>query len=324
MKKERSGIIILMFVMLILGTAPRTEAANMIKTARANSKELGNQVKKGNLYRKGTKIRFRFKNGKKAKDIWLYYKKNVYYFKKSGNARRNRFFQYDGKWYYADKEGHVLYKKWIIKKKKKYYYLKKDGTRAAGETLTIGGRKYVFKDNGRLDLEKSDSIASDEFLFVGDSRTVGMGMSIADNKSSYIGQVSMGLPWLVSTAGPQAKKILSSKPDINVVFCFGVNDPDNISGYISWYNSLLKAYPKANIYFMSVNPCGSGRADLNNAIAAFNKRLKKAFKDRYIDTWTYLNKNGFSAWDGVHYTAVTYAAIYQYTVNFIRTGIPVV
>ena len=216
----------------------------------------------------------------------------------------------------------MLHDKWV-RVKKKYYYLKKDGVRAAGETLKMNGRKFVFKKNGKLDTKKSDRYTSSRYLFVGDSRTVGMQMCVGGKNTKYIGKVSMGYSWLASTAGPQVKKILSSSPGTNVIFCFGVNDPGNVGAYIAYYQRLVRAYPRTNFFFMSVNPCGSGRAALNRMSASFNARLKKAFKNRYIDTWTYLVKHGFSSFDGVHYTAPTYSTIYNLTVKYIRNFMPV-
>lgn len=103
-----------------------------------------------------------------------------------------------------------------------------------------------------------------------------------------------------------------------MVLNFGVNDHVNITKYINSYKKLLKAYPEANIYFMSVNPIDSKYTAgyVSNAkINSFNKKLKAAFPQRYIDVNSYLKKKGFKTVDGLHYTAATYKKIYNYVLS---------
>ena len=77
---------------------------------------------------------------------------------------------------------------------------------------------------------------------------------IKSDETKFIGKVSMGYSWLVSTAGPQVKQYLAKNPKANVIFAFGINDLGNVSQYISYYKTLIKRYPNANFRFMSVNP----------------------------------------------------------------------
>ena len=291
------------------------KAENMISVAKSN------KVYGGKFVKNGKGIRYQKKNGKFIKNSWVCIKKNVYMFRKNGYARKDTFFSYGGEKYYADENGIVLSGRWIWRGKKAYY-LKDDGTLAAGETLKISGRTYEFNKSGVLNTKKSDAPKSDRYLFVGDSRIVGMSMFAPHDKAQFIGDVSMGYGYLASSAGPRVKKILAGNANLNVIFCFGINDLGNIGSYISYYKKFMAAYPKTDFYFMSVNPISRGATSYlsNGLIEAFNKQLKKAVgKKKYLDSYTYLTKNGFGAWDGVHYNGETYLKIYRYAVSEIET-----
>ena len=49
----------------------------------------------------------------------------------------------------------------------------------------------------------------------------------------------------------------------------------------------------------------------------FNAKLKESFPDQYLDCYDYLEQNGFSTVDDLHYTNDTYRAIHDYTVSAI-------
>ena len=305
-------MIMVMFLTVAAGT--RASAQNMIKEAKHN------KVTSATLITKKNRTRLKLKSGKYVKNTWVSYKGNIYYFNKSGYAKEG-FFSYKSKRYYADKQGVVAHNQWIVKGSS-YYYFKKNGEKAKGETLTIDGGTYVFKKGGKLDEDKSDAVKglSDEVLFAGDSRTVGMSMSVSNEHTSYIGKVSQGYAWLAAEADGKVRQYLAKNPTANVIFCFGVNDLGYVNQYITYYKNIIKAYPKACFWFMSVNPISrTATSYLSNAlIEAFNKQLKRAFGNQYIDTYSYLVKNGFSSFDGVHYTVETYQRIYAYTMNQIK------
>ena len=111
---------------------------------------------------------------------------------------------------------------------------------------------------------------------------------------------------------------------LTVVFAFGVNDLGNVNSYISYYKSLQKKYPKAKFYYLSVNPVNEGTAAAygyqvkNSQIKTFNKKLKSAFGGKYLNSYSYLTKNGFSTADGVHYTAATYQKLYKFIKSKIQ------
>ena len=306
--------LMIMVMFLTVTGATSASAQNMIREAKQN------KITSATLVTKKNRTRLKLKNGKYVKNTWVSYKGKIYCFSKKGYAKEG-FFTYDSKRYYADKQGAVLHGEWLVKKKG-YYYLKKSGEKAHDETLTIDGGTYVFKKNGKLDESKSDPVKglSDKVLFAGDSRTVGMSMSVSNNNTSYIGKVSQGYAWLAAEAGGKVRQYLAQNPTANVIFCFGVNDLGYVNQYISYYKDIIRDYPKASFWFMSVNPISrTATSYLSNAlIESFNRQLKKAFGKSYIDTYTYLVKNGFSSFDGVHYTVETYQRIYAYTMDQIK------
>ena len=89
----------------------------------------------------------------------------------------------------------------------------------------------------------------------------------------------------------------------------------------------MASHPDADLWFMSVNPvdqaaeAANGYSVLNSQIEAFNDKLRAAFPERYIDTYSYLRAGGFSAGDGVHYSAATYEAIQNYAVAFLQANL---
>ena len=307
-------LFVIMLVLFTTVNCTRAAAANMIKEAKKN------KITSAKLVEKKNKIRLKLKNGKYVKNSWVRFKGNIYCFDNKGNAKRG-FFSYDSKRYYADENGVVAHGEWIVRGSN-YYYFKKNGEKAKGETLTIDGGTYVFKKGGKLDLDKSDAVkgVSDKVLFAGDSRTVGMSISVSNANTSFIGKVSQGYAWLAAEADGKGRQYLKQNPQANVIFCFGVNDLGYVNQYIAYYKDIMKDYPRASFWFMSVNPISrSSTAWLSNSlIESFNKALKKAFGKRYIDTYSYLKKNGFSSFDGVHYTVDTYQRIYSYTISQIH------
>ena len=286
-------------------------AENMIAKAKAN------KVTSGKLVSNSKGVRFRYKNGTYAKNTWLYYKSKVYSFKADGYANKGFFTYGDGR-YYADKKGSVYYKKWVTKNGKRYY-LKSNGRKAVNETLKLNGKTYKFNASGLV--VKADPVLKAKYVFVGDSRVVGMKSAVGGTTSAYIGKIGEGYSYLSGTVDKTLREYLKQKPKLKVVFCFGINDLGNVDQYISYYKSIVKDYPDATFYFMSVNPISSWRntASLSNTkIKAFNKKLKNAFGAKYINTYSYLVKKGFNTFDGVHYTAATYKKLYNYVISKIK------
>ena len=152
-----------------------------------------------------------------------------------------------------------------------------------------------------------------EYLFVGDSRTVGLDACVSGISSkAKVGAKVDYLQSILSDVTKTRKK--------NVIFNFGVNDLGNINKYITVYKSLPKDFIKNNnVIIMSVNPTdGSKYGSWNTDIDKFNAKMKKNLPSgvKYLDTNSTLKKEGFSTRDGVHYKEVTYKRIAKLAFSF--------
>ncbi len=264
-----------------------------------------------------------------------------YYFDPNNNGRMvsKAWACIDGKYYRFSKSGIMRTSTWVCSNRyyvnssgvsvtglqtiggKLYYFDSSTRRKVTNTTKTINGVTYKFDSNGVGEIVKDASAV----IFVGDSRTVGMESAVGSSASNtyFIGKSGSGYSWLTSTASSELDSYLQNYPASKVVLAFGVNDLGNISNYISYYNKLISKYPKASFYMMSVNPVNEttekkyGYTVTNSQISSFNTQLKNAFPSRYLDVYTYLNKNGFSTSDGVHYTSDTYKKIYNYVLSLI-------
>ena len=158
-----------------------------------------------------------------------------------------------------------------------------------------------------------------EYLFVGDSRTVGLAACVNGKGISSKAKVGAKVDYLKSILSEVTKTRKK-----NVIFNFGVNDLGNINEYIKVYKSLPKDFIKNNnVIIMSVNPTdGSKYGSWDNDIVNFNNRMKKNLPSgvKFLDTYTTLKKEGFKTKDGVHYKEVTYKRIAKLTFNFCGDG----
>ncbi len=235
---------------------------------------------------------------------------NTYYFNSKGIRIQNKWKKIKKKYYYFDENGVLLKNQWIGD-----YYVGPTGARLTD--CEIDG--YYLDEDGKKTTKKETSVR----IFVGDSRIVGMSEAVSDSNTYFIGKVAEGYSWLKNTASSSLNTYLAKYSNAKVVLALGVNDLYNISNYISYYKSLIAKYPKAYIYVMSVTPVNEttakkyGYTVTNSQIKEFNAKLKEAFPANYLDVYTYMEKNGFSTSDGIHYTAATYKTIYNYVVSLI-------
>ena len=350
-KRNVLGMIAGLFICFIMVCVNVQAAApaNVIKAEKAATGRLVT-TKKGVRY-------YNTYTGKYTKSKWLKVKGNIYYFCKNGYAKKG-WKTHNGKRYYFASNGKLVTgwrtiggKKYYIwknhgnlsgsvatgkikistgtydfsstgvmqtgwKKIGSYYYYFYPYTGKMAVNTKLG--KYKVDKNGRrVTTSFSDTQSSKEIYWVGDSRTVGLG-SANGISSKCIAKVGEGHDWYITTAEKKLKNVLKKNPTATVVLNFGVNDHVNITKYINSYRKLIKQYPKAKIYFMSVNPIDSKYTagyTSNTRINNFNKKLKAAFPDRYLDVNSYLKKTGFKTVDGLHYTAATYKKIYSYVLS---------
>lgn len=290
-----------------------------------------------------------------AKKQWIVRKNKRYYATKSGKLAVNRMLKVGGKYYYFNGKGVMAKSKWVTRGVKKYYF-DKNGVRLQKKWMKLGGKYYYFSSGGVMQTNRwvgeyyvgadgarmtnctVDGIMLDgngrpvkagesgDYIFVGDSRTVGMKAARPEPNTVYIAEIGMGYYWLSSTACNTLASSLAAKPGATVVLAFGVNDLGNCAKYITYYKQLISAYPDASFYVLSVNPVDEkkeaqhGYKVKNKDIVAFNKQMKAAFGSSYINSYSYLKKRTFNSRDGVHYTADVYSDLYDFVLNKIGSS----
>ncbi len=156
-------------------------------------------------------------------------------------------------------------------------------------------------------------------IFLGDSRTNGMNITcnFSDDSDKFIvAKDRAGLTWLTTEAYKKINSIAEANDyDTYVVITnMGVNDTDNINGYLEFYKTLSEKY---DIILISVNPTNNGATVTNEQIQNFNQKLKES-GFYYIDTYSILIDNNFQTTDGVHYTDGTYNMIYNHICNILH------
>ena len=156
--------------------------------------------------------------------------------------------------------------------------------------------------------------ASHHVIFVGDSRTVGMGKAEAhvSDRCAYIGESGEGYRWFIEYGIDLMDEAIRTWPDSPVVFNLGVNDCDHIHEYLEVYHEIEKAYPDTSFYYMSVNPVTEDSPHVPMSdILDFNRLLKAEFPWQYIDTCSKMLHDGFEDVDGVHYSGDEYRRIHD-------------
>lgn len=152
------------------------------------------------------------------------------------------------------------------------------------------------------------------YIFIGDSRTVGMRSAVTSSSSDvWSCKSGMGYDWMKSTGVPNIENSITSGSA--VIILMGVNDLYHSDEYISYLNSNVNSWTQkgAKVVFVSVNPTDGSRNSLNDKIDNFNQKLKNSLSSniQYIDTNSRLRSEGFSTTDGLHYTNETYQKIYS-------------
>lgn len=188
-----------------------------------------------------------------------------------------------------------------------------------------GSSSTMSKLRSRLKLMAGK--ANEIILYSGDSRTEGMKLALGESSTlKFVCKPGTGYKWLKDTAVGKIKSIVKENPNTIVIFAFGVNDLPNIDYYIKLYKKFADEI-KANIWYMSVNPVDSsvqGPYDSvdNTKIETFNAKLKSFAGSRYIDTYSYLLTDGFTAPDSLHYDNDTYKKIHEYCLSAVNGTAP--
>ena len=158
-----------------------------------------------------------------------------------------------------------------------------------------------------------------QYIFVGDSRTVGMHETVGDSGCVWIGQVSAGLSWFQDTAVGEIDESVTQGSVI--IINMGVNDLGNAWGYIDLLKEKIPQWMEkgAEVYYMSVKPVENHPYISNEDIADFNNILYNNLPSEtgWIETNSYLLESGYSTQDGVHFDAETYQKIFNYTMEVL-------
>lgn len=188
----------------------------------------------------------------------------------------------------------------------------------------------------------SQGVAYDKWFWVGDSRTVGLALTMGESVThgsggstavitdTYCARGSMGIAWF-NTEGKddngvdmtaQREKIFAMT-GTNIVFNLGVNGLD-VDNYTTFYKSLPEDFIKNNnVIVMSVNPVNEekekakGYTITNESIEAFNATVKAALPAgvTYLDIYSQIvddvKSGNLISDDGLHYTEDGYKKIYE-------------
>lgn len=216
-----------------------------------------------------------------------------------------------------------------------------------GDRIPASGNYYIVvfkKSQDRAPSSVRTPVKYKRVYFVGDSRTVFLRNTLGSSKPSNVDFVcssGKGLEWFKEEGCPDLIHKLSEQP-VNsrkaVVVNFGVNDLQNINGYVSYMKALAKKLKRdynCDMYYMSVNPVNSAVIRANNGrvreeaqITAFNRTIYQKLCDgdkrsfTYINTCTYLQNSGWISNrfntginDGIHYSEATTLRIYDYCIT---------
>lgn len=343
-KGAHIGWMLLLLLVFSMGIASVQVSAAPVSTAAKSAD--------GKIVTKGSDKYYRYKDGSYAKNTWIKIGKRSYYFLKSGRMAVRRMQKLSGKTYYFKANGVRAESIWI-KKGGRYYYFDKNGVRAENKWVKRNGKYYYVGENGAI-VTKSwvdnhkyyvgangtrvtntvkdgyylnasgknvIKVFNGDYIFVGDSRMVGMQSAVAPSDTLYIAKSGQGYAWLKSTAGVQLRYYLKTNPNVKVVLALGVNDLKNVNSYITYYKKLIKEFPKTKFYVLSVNPVNEKirRYHIkNSSIESFNKKMYVAFRSRYVNTYRQMKQEGFGTKDGLHYLEADYQKLYATIISKIQ------
>ncbi len=171
-------------------------------------------------------------------------------------------------------------------------------------------------------------------FFIGDSRTVGMGLAVDDKKhfngrdmengtatyekDTWSAKSAQGFTWMTNVGIPNIENQLDDTSAL--IILMGVNDmgtEGNTQRYINYFNQKIPEWTSkgTRVYFAAVFPCSDDQAKKNRLINAFNSEMSKIEGLNYIDTHEYIVNNKIKTSDGLHYGASANKNIYQYIID---------
>ncbi len=192
------------------------------------------------------------------------------------------------------------------------------------------GIKDIIEDFGAYDnyIDENTPIPGNvAYIFVGDSRTVGVDMAVSDKEREYfVAETGKGVDWFDNTGAPSALSILKANNSglkFKVIVNLGVNDLYDEERYVESYNRFIEEAHTygAKVYFVSVNPVNDNKCVnvKNEQVESFNGTIsEQCVFDGYIDTYSALFYDLVGDTDraGLHYSNDMYKKIYG-TIRYV-------
>lgn len=189
--------------------------------------------------------------------------------------------------------------------------------------VQANGRIRELAGRLKTNLKNLSGKSSSGIIFVGDSRTEGLKNAVGtSNKKLFISSDGGNLEWFKSEGMFRLKQLATKYPDYYVVINLGIEDLDNVREYIDYYKNTLSKSIKNQIFYLSVNPVDESKRVYkikNTSIRSFNSQMGRFAGAAYINTFTTLLREGFTANDGLHYSAATYRKIYNLIVDAVNS-----
>lgn len=150
-------------------------------------------------------------------------------------------------------------------------------------------------------------------IVIGDSRTEALQEFCGDSGLTWICKSGMGYSWLETTAVKEAEAQMRGNDDVYV--WLGVNDVHNLPDYLTFLNEKTAEWREegVNVYILAVGPVEEDLFVANEEIEEFNRRMKAGLKGvKYLNLYSYLEKEGYATEDGTHYDYNTCMKVFQY------------
>lgn len=217
-------------------------------------------------------------------------------------------------WYqilFKDKECYAS-NKYLVDTKEEAEAIQKarEEAKAGEQGAAIGEQqnKEVIKEVPQA----TKAIASGGIIMIGDSRCVQMQEAVQGGGCSWICENSKGYKWLEEVAIGWADPSVGK--GTKVVFCLGVNDPENVRKYAELVNAKAAEWQQrgAVVYYVSVNPVWENPYTTKEEVENFNAVMPGLLSGViWVDTYSTLMEQGCKIVDGLHYDAATSVNIFN-------------
>ncbi len=161
------------------------------------------------------------------------------------------------------------------------------------------------------------------YVFIGDSRTVGMDNAIGlhDMYDTFVvAKSGMGYNWFMKTGSEELNTIREQNKNTYTkwiyIFNLGVNDLSNVENYKELYKELSNEEDTV-VYYLSINPTDDSVGGIQcSEIESFNDKIYAQSYHNYINGYQYLKDiTGYTfdkRQDGMHYSDETYKDLYEF------------